>query len=118
MVYFGEQGAQALQFAIDAWPASATASLPAALLLPGGGGPGSAGLGSAAFNDAEWLVEVVTEADQRKEGAFMAHAYADSALKKVSHLQSGGGWVCCLSHRLLLLSGLTATTPPVLVPPT
>ena len=92
VVYFGRQGAEALQFAIDCWPASATATLPAALLSPPMEGTGgSTALVEAAFNDAEWLVEVVTEADHRKEGHTMAEAYARSALKQVRGAWAGRG---------------------------
>ncbi|EFJ42159.1 hypothetical protein VOLCADRAFT_107413 [Volvox carteri f. nagariensis] len=101
LVYFGPQGLPALQFAAAEWPSSTAASELLELhrratvqqtATGGDGGVAAAGrvkgrevaVAALAFNDAEVLVETVTEADQRGDAASLAAAYDKSALRKVS----------------------------------
>ncbi|KXZ50089.1 hypothetical protein GPECTOR_18g66 [Gonium pectorale] len=112
MVYFGPQGLPALEFAAAAWPSAAAASDLVALhraastgadgaaqeeTSRAGAGAG-AGAGAAkgprlsavpalAFNDAEVLVEAVTEADHRGEAGALAAAYRKSELCKDNERQ-------------------------------
>lgn len=96
-MYFGPQGLPALQFAAAEWPSASTAVELLELHrraggdLPAGKGSGSGSgkaLAALAFNDAEVLVDTVTEADHRGEAAALAEAYNKSALRMVRHMTS------------------------------
>ncbi|GIM01311.1 hypothetical protein Vretimale_6115 [Volvox reticuliferus] len=97
LVYFGPQGLPALHFAASEWPAATAASelleihrrAEAAADARSGGNGGGGALVSAglAFNDAEVLVEMVTEADQRGEAGVLAAAYNKSSLRKENDRQ-------------------------------
>ncbi|GLC39039.1 hypothetical protein PLESTB_001286600 [Pleodorina starrii] len=100
LVYFGPQGLPALQFAATQWPSAAAASQLLALhraaasgavqqsvvAAAGGGGAGGA-ISALAFNDAEVLVETVTEADQRGDAETLAGIYDKSELRKENDRQ-------------------------------
>ncbi|GFR48683.1 hypothetical protein Agub_g10638 [Astrephomene gubernaculifera] len=124
LVYFGPQGVSALQYAAAAWPSASAASDLLALhnvaaVGAGGGGGGGGGGGAAvhsvsqlAFNDAEVLVEAVTEADHRGEATSLAAAYDKSELRKANDQQldqymtegrtsvSGSKQPCCIKSKL------------------
>lgn len=82
VVYFGAQGKPALEYVRTQCPQIKEQS---------------SGYGS----DAEWLVDLFTEADRMGKGGEFADAYDVSQLKKVSRLQAGclavstctGGWL-------------------------
>lgn len=104
VVYFGPQGLPALEFAAAEWgPAAAgsasellalhrAASAAAPLAIEAAASAtdqstvkaaATSSVAALAFNDAEVLVEAVTEADHRGEAAGLAAAYAKSRLAQV-----------------------------------
>jgi energy-coupling factor transporter ATP-binding protein EcfA2 len=97
VAFFGPQGVDAMTFAASMW----------GVPLPLAPAPGAGGVSAA-----EWLVEVVTEADLQGSAGALADAYGASQLCTVS----ADGWACARTAGAFLVFRLHALLAHSLCP--